>query len=346
MKIENRVVNSPKGEITIYKLINENGASVEISTLGAGIVSICVPDKNGNLADVVLGYVNPTDYIYDGPCAGKVPGRYANRIAKGKFTVNGKEYNLAINNGPNALHGGPEGYQNQIWNSKIDGNSVVLTHFSPDGDEGYPGNLIVSAKYTWTDANELTLELQATSDADTVINLTNHAYFNLSGEGSGSVLEHKLKLEAHKYLPTDDTLIPTGAFDEVEGTPMNFISEKRLGDEIKNDFPALKYGKGYDNCWVIDNWDGNIKDVAVLSDEKSGRVLTVATNQPAIQVYTGNWLEGCPVSKSGLQYHDYDGVALECQGMPDAPNKPQFPSQLLKAGDIYKRTIIFKFSNH
>lgn len=346
MKIENRVVNSPKGEITIYKLINENGASVEISTLGAGIVSICVPDKNGNLADVVLGYVNPSDYIYDGPCAGKVPGRYANRIAKGKFTVNGKEYNLAINNGPNALHGGPEGYQNQIWNSKIDGNSVVLTHFSPDGDEGYPGNLIVSAKYTWTDANELTLELQATSDADTVINLTNHAYFNLSGEGSGSVLEHKLKLEAHKYLPTDDTLIPTGAFDEVEGTPMNFISEKRLGDEIKNDFPALKYGKGYDNCWVIDNWDGNIKDVAVLSDEKSGRVLTVATNQPAIQVYTGNWLEGCPVSKSGLQYHDYDGVALECQGMPDAPNKPQFPSQLLKAGDIYKRTIIFKFSNH
>ena len=346
MKIENRVVNSPKGEITIYKLINENGASVEISTLGAGIVSICVPDKNGNLADVVLGYVNPADYIYDGPCAGKVPGRYANRIAKGKFTVNGKEYKLAINNGPNALHGGPEGYQNQIWNSKIDGNSVVLTHFSPDGDEGYPGNLIVSAKYTWTDANELTLELQATSDADTVINLTNHAYFNLSGEGSGSVLEHKLKLEAHKYLPTDDTLIPTGAFDEVEGTPMNFISEKRLGDEIKNDFPALKYGKGYDNCWVIDNWDGNIKDVAVLSDEKSGRVLTVATNQPAIQVYTGNWLEGCPVSKSGLQYHDYDGVALECQGMPDAPNKPQFPSQLLKAGDIYKRTIIFKFSNH
>ena len=346
MKIENRVVNSPKGEITIYKLINENGASVEISTLGAGIVSICVPDKNGNLADVVLGYVNPADYIYDGPCAGKVPGRYANRIAKGKFTVNGKEYNLAINNGPNALHGGPEGYQNQIWNSKIDGNSVVLTHFSSDGDEGYPGNLIVSAKYTWTDANELTLELQATSDADTVINLTNHAYFNLSGEGSGSVLEHKLKLEAHKYLPTDDTLIPTGAFDEVEGTPMNFISEKRLGDEIKNDFPALKYGKGYDNCWVIDNWDGNIKDVAVLSDEKSGRVLTVATNQPAIQVYTGNWLEGCPVSKSGLQYHDYDGVALECQGMPDAPNKPQFPSQLLKAGDIYKRTIIFKFSNH
>lgn len=346
MKIENRVVNSPKGEITIYKLINVNGASVEISTLGAGIVSICVPDKNGNLADVVLGYVNPADYIYDGPCAGKVPGRYANRIAKGKFTVNGKEYNLAINNGPNALHGGPEGYQNQIWNSKIDGNSVVLTHFSPDGDEGYPGNLIVSAKYTWTDANELTLELQATSDADTVINLTNHAYFNLSGEGSGSVLEHKLKLEAHKYLPTDDTLIPTGAFDEVEGTPMNFISEKRLGDEIKNDFPALKYGKGYDNCWVIDNWDDNIKDVAVLSDEKSGRVLTVATNQPAIQVYTGNWLEGCPVSKSGLQYHDYDGVALECQGMPDAPNKPQFPSQLLKAGDIYKRTIIFKFSNH
>ncbi len=346
MKIEKRVANSPKGEISIYKLINGNGASVEISTLGAGIVSICVPDKNGELADVVLGYANPADYIYDGPCAGKVPGRYANRIAKGLFTVNGKTYNLAINNGPNALHGGPEGYQNQIWNSRVDGDSVILTHFSPDGDEGYPGNLIVLAKYTWTDTNELSLELQATSDADTVINLTNHVYFNLNRESSGNVLEHTLWLDAHNYLPTDETLIPTGAFDKVEGTPMDFTSGKSLGKEINEDFPALKYGKGYDNCWVIDNWNGIIKDVAVLCDEKSGRMLTVATDQPAIQVYTGNWLEGCPESKSGLQYHDYDGVALECQGMPDAPNKPQFPSQLLKAGDIYKRTIIFKFSNH
>ena len=258
--------------------------------------------------------------------------------------LNGKEYKLAINNGPNALHGGPEGFQNQIWKGTANADSVELQYESADGEEGYPGNMTVTAKYTWTDTNELILEMTATCDADTIINLTNHVYFNLAGENSGNIFNHNLWLAAHKYLPTDDTLIPTGEIADVAGTPMDFTKSKPIGKEIKCDFPALNYGKGYDNCWVIDDWNGELKEVAILADPVSGRTLKVCTDQPAVQVYTGNWLEGCPKSVSGNDYHDYDGVAIECQGMPDAPNKPNFPSQKLNAGDTYKRTIKFSFS--
>ena len=345
MKIEKRTAQSPKGVIELYKLTNKQGASVELSTLGAGIVSIVVPDSDGKMADVLLGYKNPADYIYDGPCAGKVPGRYANRIAKGVFHLGGKEYKLAVNNGPNALHGGPEGFQNQIWTAEEHAGGVTFRYVSADGEEGYPGKLEVEAAYTWSDDNELTLTLTGKTDALTIINLTNHAYFNLSGENSGSVLDHELWLAASHYLPTDDTLIPTGEIAPVEGTPMDFTTTKALGRDIKADFPALIYGKGYDNCWVVDAWKpGQLKKVAVLSDSKSGRVLEVATTQPAAQVYTGNWLAGSPESKSGRSYEDYDGVAIECQGMPDAPNKPQFPSQELKPGDKYERVIKFTFT--
>ncbi len=338
--------SSPKGEITLYRLENESGASVTLSSLGAGITSIVVPDCDGNLDDVVLGYKNPADYLYDGPCAGKTPGRYANRIAAGHLEVGGKVYQLAINNGPNALHGGPEGFQNQIWDSEMQGNDrVVFTLVSSDGDEHYPGELQVRVAYTWTEDNVLKIELNAVSDADTVVNLTNHTYFNLAGENSGSVLEQEMKLNASTYLPTDETLIPTGAFDPVGNTPMDFRSFKSLGRDIKQDFPALKYGKGYDNCWVIDGaTDGKLHTAAILRNRANGRVLEVVTDQPAVQVYTGNWLAGSPVSKSGRSYNDYDGVAVECQGMPDAPNKPQFPSQLLKVDGEYNRLIFFDFS--
>jgi aldose 1-epimerase len=344
MKVDTRVVPSKKGDITLYKLTNAKGASVEVSSLGAGIVSIIVPDSKGKLADVTIGYANPADSLYDGPCAGKVPGRYANRIAKGLFKINGKEYHLAINNGPNALHGGPEGFQNQIWEHSCKDGVVTFSRTSPDGEEGYPGTLKATVSYKWSEDNALTIELSAICDADTVVNLTNHTYYNLAGEGSGSVLDEKLWLGCSKYLPTDSTLIPTGAFDNVKGTPMDFTEAKALGKDIKQDFPALNYGKGYDNCWVVDNWKpGMLKKVAELTDEKSGRVLEVLTTQPAAQVYTGNWLNGCPVGKDGHIYHDYDGVAIECQGMPDAPNKPQFPSQLLKANETYKQLIKFEF---
>ena len=339
-------VPSPKGDITLYRLVNESGASVTLSTLGAGVTSIIVPDCEGNMADVVLGYKNPADYLYDGPCAGKTPGRYANRIAAGHLEINGKVYQLAINNGPNALHGGPEGFQNQIWEAEMWTNDrVVFTLLSKDGDENYPGELRARVAYTWTEDNVLKIELSAVADADTVVNLTNHTYFNLSGEDSGSVLNQELKLEASRFLPTDDTLIPTGEMAPVTGTPMDFTHFKPLGRDIKQDYPALNYGKGYDNCWLIDgSEDMMLHTAAILRDKSTGRVLEVVTDQPGVQVYTGNWLAGSPLSKSGRSYNDYDGVAIECQGLPDAPNKAQFPSQLIKADEEYDRVIFFDFS--
>lgn len=283
------ITQTKKGDITLLTITNASGASVTLSTIGAGIVSVNVPDREGRMADVVLGYADPDDYMADGPCAGKIPGRFANRIAKGRFTVGGREYQLAINNGPNALHGGPTGFQNRMWTvDKAEGDTVVLTYVSADGEEGYPGELKVTATYRWTDANELSLDLRAVTDSDTVINLTNHTYFNLSGHDSGSVLDHELWLAASRYLPTDDTLIPTGELADVTGTPMDFTSAKPLGRDIKADFPALNYGKGYDNCFVIDGADGTLRDVARLTDHVSGRTMTVATTQPGVQVYTGN----------------------------------------------------------
>ncbi len=336
---------SPKGDITLYTLTNASGASVTLSTLGAGIVSVMVPDKDGKLDDVVLGYANPADYIADGPCAGKTPGRYANRIAKGKFTVDGKEYQLAINNGPNALHGGPEGFMNQNWESEAEGNQVKFTYTAKDGEEGYPGELKATVIYTWNDKNELTIDLKAVCDKKTVVNLTNHAYFNLDGENAGSILDHELQLLASHYLPTDDTQIPTGEIAPVKGTPMDFTESKAIGKDINADFEALKIGKGYDHCWVLDDWHKHtLISAARLKSNKSGRVVEVFTTQPGAQVYTGNWLAGSPKNKSGRSYEDYEGVAIECQGMPDAPNHKNFPCQLLGPGEEYNQTIIYRFT--
>ena len=334
-----------RGEITTYELINASGASVKLSSLGAGILEIKVPDREGKLADVVLGYKAIEDYFYDGPCAGKVPGRYANRICKGHLDIDGKIYQLNINNGPNHLHGGPENFSNKIWDCEMDGDTVVFSLESPDGDENYPGNLNARIAYTWNDDNVLKIELGAVTDAPTAVNLTNHTYFNMAGEDrEGTALDQVLQLNCSRYLPTDDTLIPTGEMAPVEGTPMDFTQPKVVGKDIKQDFPALNYGKGYDNCWVIDGYeDGDLHLAAVLADVASGRVVEISTDQPAAQVYTGNWLEGSPISKSGKSYHDYDGVAIECQGMPDAPNHPNFPSQVLRPDEEYRRIILFDF---
>lgn len=344
--IRRTVSPSPKGDITLFTITNAGGASVTLSTLGAGVVAVCVPDRKGNLADVALGYADAADYIADGPCAGKVPGRYANRIANGKLTIDGKNYELPVNNGPNHLHGGPEGFQNQIWKvESAENQTVVFTHISPDGDSGYPGELKVKATYTWTDSNELYLTLEATTDASTVVNLTNHTYWNLAGHASGSILSQKLWLKASSYLPTESTLIPEGAAAPVAGTPMDFTAAKELGRDIYIPFPALKFGKGYDNCWVIDNRTPGVPaTAAILADDTSGRVLKVETDQPGVQVYTGNWLAGSPASKAGRSYNDYDGVAIECQDFPNSPNTPAFPSTLLRPGERYIRHINFKFT--
>ena len=325
-------------------LTNKSGASVMLTERGAGIVSIVVPDRNGVMGDVVLGYRDEESYLADGPCAGKIPGRFANRIDGGRFTLDGKEYQLVKNNPGYQLHGGPDGFSNRLWKaSRISDTEVVLTLDSPDGDQGYPGNMHVEATYTWSDDNSLTLSIKATTDAPTIINLTNHTYWNLDGEDSGSILDHVLKLNASRWLATSEALIPTGELASVEGTPMDFRTAKPIGRDIKADFPALKYGKGYDNCWVLDGAPG-LKLAAELSSAVSGRRLEIWTDQPAAQVYTGNWLDGSPLSKSGRPYRDYDGVAIECQGFPDAPHHPDFPSCVLRPGETYSRTIIFKLN--
>ena len=223
-------------EIYLYTLTNESGACIKVSSVGAGLVAACVPDRKGNLADVVLGYPEAASYFADGPCAGKVPGRYANRIAMGKFELDGKVYELPVNNGPNHLHGGPEGFQNQVWESRIENGGVEFLYDAADGEMGYPGALKAVARYEWSEENEIRLTLTAKSDAPTVVNLTNHAYFNLNGEGSGTVLNHLLRLNASEWLPTDETLIPLGDSEPVAGTPMDFVVEKPIGRDIKADF--------------------------------------------------------------------------------------------------------------
>ena len=329
-------------EVTLYTLTNASGASVRLSSLGAAIVSINVPDREGKLADVAIGYNRPEDYLADGPCAGKIPGRYANRIAKGKFTLDGKEYDLPVNNGPNHLHGGPQGFQNKVWESRIEGEAVEFMYFSEDGEAGYPGNLKVVAHYEWSEDNELKLSMTAETDAPTVLNLTNHVYFNLNGEGD--ILGHLLELNASEYLPTDETLIPTGESAPVAGTPMDFSEAKPIGRDIKADFPALKYGKGYDNCWLIDGaMPGQLSTAAELYAPESGRFLEVLTTQPAVQVYTGNWLAGSPVGKHGRSYEDYEAVAIECQHCPDSPNRPEFPTTVLRPGETFEEAIIWVF---
>lgn len=337
---------SPCGkEILLYTLENESGAYVQLTNIGAGIVSVVVPDKDGHLADVALGYAEAASYFGDGPCMGKIPGRYANRVALGKFTLEGVEYTLPVNNGPNHLHGGPEGFQNKIWESREHEGGVEFLYYSEDGEQGYPGALKTIARYDWTEENELRLTLTAESDAPTVLNLTNHAYFNLNGEGNGNILGHTLMLNASEYLPTDATQIPLGESEPVAGTPMDFVNPKPIGQDINADFGALKIGKGYDHCWVIDGAEpGQLQLCGELYAPESGRLLTIYTTQPGVQVYTGNWLTGSPAGKNGHDYQDYEGVAIECQNYPDAPNKEDYPDCVLYPGEVYEEAIIFAFS--
>jgi len=336
------------GKLTIYTMTNASGAQVKLTDIGAAIIGVTVPDKAGKMKDVALGYRDLDDYFHDGPAMGKSIGRYANRIDVGKFKLNGKEYHLPINNGPNHIHGGPEGFANRVWDSKVDGDKVVFSIDSPDGDQGYPGHLKAEATFRWSDKNDLQITYKATTEAPTIVNLTNHAYFNLAGHDSGSVLGHKLTLLGSKYLPTTDSLIPK-AIAPVKGTPMDFMKAKTLGRDIDAPFEALKIGVGYDHSWMTEGFKATgslaarLRKIAVLADPASGRKLLVYTTQPAAHLYTGNWLLGNPVSKSGYSYKNRDGVAIECQGAPDAPNQPKLPSQRLDPGQKYSQRIVFSF---
>lgn len=351
MKQDIKKFKTDRGEITWITLTNRSGASVTLSSWGAGIVALCVPDRCGNKANVVLNYPRPEDYFDDGPCAGKTPGRYANRIGGGRLELDGVVYQLDVNNGPNHLHGGLEGFQNRNWEC-IPGDDVSTVAFklkSPDGDQHYPGELTATVTYRWSESlNRLTIEYIAfVSGHPTVINLTNHTYWNLSGFQTSDILGHKLRLPSKRYLATDDSLCPTGEIVPVKGTPMDFTAECAVGQRLHDDYTALRQGKGYDALWIIDNNTGRPVIAAELYDPASGRLLTVTSDQPGVQIYTGNWLSGCPDGPDGRKYADYSAVAIECQGYPDAPNHPDFPSQRLDTldnDDIYNHTIEYTFT--
>jgi aldose 1-epimerase len=328
--------------VTLYKLVNPRGAEVSIIDLGGTVVSLKVPDKSGKLGDVVLGFDTISDYEAKSPYFGCITGRYANRIAKGKFTLDGKEYNLAINNAPNHLHGGKEGFNKKMWKGEIgSGASVKFTRTSPDGEEGYPGALTTEVTYTWTDENALKIDYKATTDKKTVLNLTNHSYFNLGGAGNGNILDHEVTLFASNYTPTDATMIPTGEIASVKGTALDFTTPHTIGARINENFEPLVLGKGYDHNYIIDG--SGLRRAAKVRDPKTGRTLEVFTDEPAVQLYTGNFLDGTTVGKSGKKYPHRGAFCLETQHYPDSPNKPSFPSTELDEGDRSTQTCIYKF---
>ncbi|BCX49839.1 aldose 1-epimerase [Haloferula helveola] len=338
------------GKAKLYTLTNANGLKATITDLGATLVSLEVPDKDGKLADVTLGFDDPAGYLSDGnPYFGATVGRFGNRIADGKFTLDGKEYTLATNNEPGGipchLHGGEDGFNRVMWSGEVDeaNNAVVFTYVSKDGEEGYPGTLTSKVTYTLTEDNELKWEAEATTDAPTVLNIVHHTYWNLSGEPNTSINDHLLALDADRYLTTDAGLIPTGELAPVSGTPMDFIKATAIGDRVETDFEALKLGGGYDHCWVLTEKDG-VRLAARLKDPKSGRVMEIFTDQPAIQFYGGNFLDGTVVGKGGVKYGHRTGLCLETENFPDAPNQPTFPSSVLRPGETYKHVMVHKFS--
>ncbi|MDA0178441.1 galactose mutarotase [Mesoflavibacter profundi] len=334
--------------IELYTLKNANGVEMDVITYGGRITSLKVPNKDGKLENVILGFDTIEDYQKDNPFFGALIGRYGNRIAKGKFTLNGEEFTLATNDGSNHLHGGVNGFDRVVWTAKpiegIEDSSLQLVYRSKDGEEGYPGNLKVTVTYTLTKDNAVEVTYEATTDKTTVVNLTQHAYFNLTGDFSKDILNHDVVINADAFLPVDETLIPTGEIRKVEGTPFNFNSSKKIGEDINADNEQLKRGKGYDHCWVLNGEKGDMRFVASAYDETSGRFMEIFTEEPAIQFYTGNFLDGTLPMVNGGTYAHRTGFCLETQHYPDSPNQDNFPSTVLNPGETYKTKTTFKFS--
>jgi len=331
--------------VALYTLTNRNGAEARITTYGGIVVSLKVPDRNGKLDDIVLGYDTLNDYLKGSSYFGALIGRYGNRIGNGRFTLDGAEYKLAVNNGENHLHGGIKGFDKVVWNATTPkpGASVTLTYLSRDGEEGYPGNLAVTVIYTLTDKNELKTDYSATTDKDTVVNLTHHSYFNLAGQGQGDILNHQLTVNADRFTPVDSGLIPTGELRAVKGTPFDFSQPTAMGARINDPDEQLKFGKGYDHNFVLTGKMGTLRQAARVFEQTSGRVMEVWTTEPGLQFYTGNFLDGKP-GKGGKPYEFRNGFCLETQHYPDSPNKPGFPTTTLRKGSKYQTTTIYKFS--
>ena len=329
----------------MFTMTNVNGVEIRAITYGAIITSIRVPDRAGRFADVVLGFDNLEGYVKTHPYFGTVVGRYGNRIAGGRFTLNGQTYKLAQNNGPNHLHGGNKGFDKYVWKGEplANGRGVAFSRTSPDGEEGYPGNLAVRVTYTLTDKNELVVDYHATTDKATPVNLTQHSYFNLSGDPSTTILGHELTIDADRYTPVDSTLIPTGELAEVQGTPFDFRKLITIGARIDQPQEQLKFGRGYDHNWVLNRKGSQPGFAARLVDPKSGRMLEVSTTEPGVQFYTGNFLDGTIKGKAGQVYNYRAGLCLETQHFPDSPNKPKFPSSVLLPGKEYRTTTVFTF---
>ena len=335
-------------EVFLYTLKNNTGSKVQIINYGARVVSLTVPDRKGNFADIVTGFDSLKNYVNDNGYFGAIVGRYGNRIGKGKFQLDGNGYQLTTNDGENHLHGGKKGFFKALWNADpVESNlgpSLKLTLVSPDGDEGYPGTVTVSVTYTLTNNNELKIDYEGTTDKPTILNPTHHSYFNLSGDFSKTILNNELLIDADSTTPVDNELIPTGEIVPVENTPFDFRKPTAIGLHINDDNEQIKFGRGYDHNWVLNNYEkGVIRKVASLYDPNSGRFMEVLTDQPGLQFYSGNFLNGV-VGKNKVAYQYRTSLCLETQHYPDSPNKPNFPSVTLNPGEIYKQTTIYKFS--
>ena len=334
--------------VTLYTLTNAHGVEIRAMNYGGIIVSIRVPDRKGQLADIALGHETLEGYIPNPPYLGAILGRYANRVANGTFTLDGKTYTLAKNNGANSLHGGVKGFDKVMWDGEpLTGKTgVAFSYLSKDGEEGYPGNLKVKVTYTLTDANELVIDYEAATDKATPINLSQHSYFNLAGEGNGDILNHEVMINADRFTPVDKNLIPTGELRPVKGTPLDFSKPTRVGARIDDNYDQLSLAGGYDHNFVINRKSGDkgLTLAARVYEPSSGRVLEVSTTQPAVQFYTGNFLDGSVTGKQGHVYKRRYGLCLETQHYPDSPNHPDFPTTILKPGETFRSKTVFKFS--
>ncbi|HYA62297.1 MAG TPA: aldose epimerase family protein [Candidatus Sulfotelmatobacter sp.] len=334
-------------DVEIFTLKDEK-LEVQVMTYGGDVISLKAPDRSGKMADVVLGFDSPSGYYennYSKSASffGPIVGRYANRIAHAKFSLDGKEYTLTKNNGDNSIHGGPGGFHNRVWKGKIIPDGVELTYLSKDGEEGYPGNLSVTVRYTLT-GGDLQIEYSATTDKPTVLNLTNHSYFNLSGQGNGTILQEQLKLNASRFTPVDATLIPTGNLKSVAGTPFDFLKPHAVGERINADDEQIRLGHGYDHNFVIDGGGKELTQAAEVYDPASGRVLQVLTTEPGVQFYTSNFLDGSIKGKQGVAYPRNGALCLETQHFPDSPNHRDFPTTLLRPGSKFHSITVYRFS--